>query len=359
MTIPIAPLVPLTSETRWSDLLAVLIAADPSCVSTLLGLPSDPERVQVRREVSGGRQSRVDLLVDVDGQLTTVIEVKVLSGLGRGQLARYDDAWPDAGRRVLVFPGRLPIDGVAEAGWQPLPWEGLLAAFACSDDPWVARTAAAWQAHLLNATPALDGTTRWNDLVPEEGFVVAMRARMSWVRQRMSPPPGVDHDLVTSAAGVSSVARLFRPAARSGYSILAEAEENLPVRDYPKYAGHGPAVRGPSVKVCLRQDDVSTSAGFDWTYLLSLWPTMAAARNDWVTNTARPKAPHDRAGWETLVQAGGPRFLGVGYGEAQAKISRECMFGARFQLPPDVTLDEVVQALDETAGLVLALAAVP
>lgn len=86
---------------------------------------------------------------------------------------------------------------------------------------------------------------------------------------------------------------------------------------------------------------------------------MHAARNDWVTNTARPKASHDRAGWESLVQAGGPRFLGVGYGEAQAKISGECMFGARFELPPNVTLDQTVQALDQTAALVLALSAIP
>ena len=66
-------------------------------MSALLGLPSEPDRVRVRREVSGGRQSRVDLLVDVDGHLATVVEVKVLSGLGRNQLARYDDAWPTAG----------------------------------------------------------------------------------------------------------------------------------------------------------------------------------------------------------------------------------------------------------------------
>lgn len=347
MTIPITPLVPLTSETRWSDLLAVLIATDPACATALLGLPPEPERVRVRREASGGKEYRIDLLVDVDGHLRTVVEVKVLSGLGRNQLARYDKAWPDADRRVLVFPERLPIDGVAQAGWQPLPWEDLLAAFSASRNTWVAQTAAAWHAHLRASTPNLHGTTRWNELLLDEGFVVALRARMAWVRQRMSPPPGVDYDLVSSAAGVSWVARMFTPAARPGYSLLAEAEENLPVRNYPKYAGHGPAIRGPSVKVCLRQDDVTTSAGFDWGYLLALWPTMHAARNDWVTNTARPKASHDRAGWESLVQAGGPRFLGVGYGEAQAKISGECMFGARFQLPPNVTLDQTVQALDQ------------
>ncbi len=124
------------------------------------------------------------MLVDVDARLSTVIEVKVLPGLGRAPTRPVRRGVARRQRRVLVFPGRLTphIDGVGAAGWEPLG--RLLAAFAASKEPWVAQTAAAWHAHLRAATPALDETTRWNDLTPGEGFVVALRAWMSWVRQR-------------------------------------------------------------------------------------------------------------------------------------------------------------------------------
>ena len=71
---------------------------------------------------------------------------------------------------------------------------------------------------------------------------------------------------------------------------------------------------------------------------------------------ARPKAPHDRAGWQRMVASGGPPYLGIGFGEAQARRSHECMFGARFQLPADVQLAAVANALSATASLMLDLA---
>ncbi|MGZ4524679.1 MAG: hypothetical protein ACXVXO_14895 [Mycobacteriaceae bacterium] len=148
------------------------------------------------------------------------------------------------------------------------------------------------------------------------------------------------------------------PAKAPGYLIRVEAEENLPVRDYPKYASAtAPAVRGPSVKVCLVQTGVDTSRDFDWEYLLSLWQLMSAARSDWVTAPARPKAPHDRDRWQQMVARGGPRHLGIGFGDAQARRAHECMFGARFQLPPNVRLEQVVQALRGTADLMIDMAA--
>jgi hypothetical protein len=117
--------------------------------------------------------------------------------------------------------------------------------------------------------------------------------------------------------------------------------------------GDGTRPTGPSIKICLVQIDVATSAGFDWDYLRSLWEIMGPAREDCVTAPARPKAPHDRAGWQRMVANGAPKYLGIGYGEAQARQAHECMFGARFQLPPEVTLQRVADELHGTADLML------
>jgi hypothetical protein len=84
---------------------------------------------------------------------------------------------------------------------------------------------------------------------------------------------------------------------------------------------------------------------------------MDAARDDWVRRSARPRAEHDRQGWQRMVAAGGPRFLGVGFGDRQARRFGECMFGARFQLPADVTLERVVAELESTVPLMLQMAA--
>jgi hypothetical protein len=162
---------------------------------------------------------------------------------------------------------------------------------------------------------------------------------------------------VTSSAGNSAVVRVYRYAAKEGYRVIAEVEENLPVRDYPNTAHEfSRRLRGPSVKVCLMQKNVYTSAWFDWDYLLQLWRMMEPARHDWVTTPAQPKAPHDRANWEAMIAKGGPRHLGIGFGEAQAKRRGECMFGARFQLPADVDLNTVVETMHQAAQLVHQLA---
>ncbi len=352
-------LVPLGSENRWSDLLAALIETDPGVVADLLDIGASLENVRVRREAPGLGRDRIDLAINVDGALRCVVEAKVLSGLGLGQLRRYGDAYPQVPSRVLVYPGRLPVHIGAQAGWREVTWEQLLRAFLASEHAWVAYTAGEWLAHLDRSMPVLNAATRWNDLRPGEDFVIAMRARMSWVYQHLSPPEPIKHDLVESSAGVSWVARMYLPAAADGYWVYVEAEENLPVRDFPALAGRGVEPIGPSVKVTLQQAGVRTSAGFDWDYLLSMWPAMAAARSDWVQNAAKAPAAHDREAWKAMVAKGGPRYLGIGFGEAQAKRHGSCMFGARFQLPRGVTLGEVTQALLETTGLMLKMAAIP
>lgn len=91
-----------------------------------------------------------------------MVEVKVLSGLGRDQLSRYRAALPDVPVRVAVFPERLSLDVGQQTGWQPVTWESLLAAFSTSANSWVSETATAWQRHLDAAMPAVgdSGGTR-------------------------------------------------------------------------------------------------------------------------------------------------------------------------------------------------------
>lgn len=360
MTTPIRHLVPLGAENRWSDLIATLIEIDPSPVAGLLGLGDSPRQVTVQREVAVGRD-RIDLVITANGETRCVAEAKVLSGLGLNQLRRYRDAFPDAPHHVLISPERLPIDAPRTSGWRSVYWEDLLRALTTSSVPHVAEIASAWLSYTDQEMPRLSADTRWNDLRTGEGFVIAMRARMAWVYRRLRPPPAVEHDLVSSSAGQSWVARLYLPAQKEGYWLFVEAEERLSVRDYPKLANdpRWGSVQGPSVKICLMQTGVRTSADFDWDYLRSLWPTMEAARKDWVTTSAKPKAPHDRAAWKQMVDAGGPRHLGIGFGDNEAKRSGQCMFGARFQLPADATLATIAEELDATTQLLLDLATIP
>ncbi|GIJ64787.1 hypothetical protein Vau01_123030 [Virgisporangium aurantiacum] len=351
---------PLGSEIRWSDMLATLIATDPLPLCELLDLSvRRPEDLRVRREVTIGAKHQPDLILELDGRRLALIEVKVLAGLGPAQLNGYLAAVPDADRYVVVYPERLVIDVAAQPPWCGLTWEYLLKAHTTSANAWVSTTATAWLAHLDASLPKVGADTVWNALTPGEDFVVAMRARMSWLHGQLNPPVPIDHDLVPSTAGVSWVVRLFADAAVPGYQILVEVEENLPVRDFPKLAlPGGQQPLGPSIKVCLRQDGVQTSAGFDWDYLLAVWPTMRDARSDWVRNRAQPKAAHDRQAYKTMVAKGGPPFLGIGFGEAQAKQSKACMFGARLQLQPTVRLADIKATLESLYELIEQMAAV-
>jgi hypothetical protein len=351
---------PLRSEAHWSDLLAVLIATDPFPFAKVLGLRQDLAGVQVRREAAVDRGSRPDIVLAAGGSCIAVVEVKVLAGLGARQLERYREAEPGAEAYALVYPEHLPVLPRDAGRWQGVTWERVLESYEGSGHPWAAATARAWRCHLDAALPKVGPQTRWDDLSQGEDFVIAMRARMAWLARQAEVPAGVEHDLVSSAAGVSWVARLYAETPVPGYWVMTEVEENLPVRDYPPFAGaDGRGPRGPSAKVCLYQYGVTTSAGFDWEYLLRLWPFMEQARSDWVRHAARPKAAHDREGHERIVAAGAPRFLGIGFGDAQTRINKACMFGARIQFPPGITLTQLSSEFAKLGELTFQLSQVP
>jgi hypothetical protein len=349
---------PLRSEPHWSDLLAVLIATDPEPFARLIGLDHDAAKLRVRRETVVDSDNRPDIILMSDGVCVAVVEVKVLAGLGTRQLERYREAEPSAKAYALVYPERLA--GLPEdvGMWRRLTWEAVLESYEGSGHPWVAATARAWRCHLDAALPKVGPETRWNDLREGEDFVIAMRTRMSWLSGQVKAAAGLEHDLKPSAAGVSWVARLYAKTPVHGYWIMTEIEENLPVRNYPRLAGGSTRPRGPSAKVCLYQYGVRTSTGFDWEYLLRLWPFMEEARTDWVRRAARPRAGHDREGHARIVAAGAPRFLGIGFGDAQTRINKACMFGARIQFPADITLAQLADEFTALGDLTFQLAQV-
>jgi len=350
---------PLRSETHWSNLLAVLTATDPAPLSKVLGLRCDPARLLVRREALVDRANRPDIVLVADGVRVAVVEVKVLAGLGARQLERYREAEPGADVYALVYPERLAVPLQQAGAWQGLTWETVLESYEGSSHPWAAATARAWRSHLTSALPKVGPETRWNDLSEGEDFALAIRTRMAWLSHQVHLPAGLEHDLVPSSAGVSWVARLYAKTQLPDYWIMTDVEENLPVRDYPPLArAGGTKPRGPSAKVCLYRHGVRTSAGFNWEHLLRLWPVMDQARADWVQHAARPKARHDRDGHERIVAAGAPSFLGIGFGDAQARINKTCMFGARVQFPGDITLAQMSKEFAALGELTLQLAQV-
>jgi hypothetical protein len=349
-------IVPLDNENRWTDLLAVLISTDPIAAAGPLGLADVEGRdVTVSREVREGGE-RVDLQVHVDGRLLTVLEAKVLSGLGPTQLARYDRAYPAAETRLLAYPARLVIDPGTSSSWRGITWEALLGAFAASMDPWVARTSSAWLEHLADALPTVHADSRWNDLHAGDPVPLVMRARMSWIYSHLAPPAPLVTDFLASGGSKGWVARLHMPAPRTGYMIAAEVEDTS-ARNWPAHLKPDATnpVAGPRIWVGLRQHNVPGSERFDWDYLASLQPLMHAARGDWTTTGPRLRAAHDRAGWQRI---GSPRDLGYGFGHREATKRHVCMFGARFQLPADTRLADIVDELHTVARLLLDMATI-
>ena len=88
-------------------------------------------------------------------------------------------------------------------------------------------------------------------------------------------------------------------------------------------------------------------------------PTGKKARDGraWQTTSARPNHPTDRKNWQSIVEAGAPPWLGKGWGMRVASgPSRECMFGARIELPPTATLHQIDLELRSLQTLVQDLA---
>lgn len=259
---------------------------------------------------------------------------------------------------MLLTLGRLPLYLPADSSWLQLSWEEVLAAYALSADVWVATFARAALSHLSTALPEVSADLRWCDVAAGEDFALALRARQAWVFGAVDEPAAGEKRLHPASGGRSWVTTLRIPTAREGYEVLVEAQEDLPVRSWPRAAGDGESVlpKGPSVRICLLQRGVTTSAGYDWDWLLRLWQEhMSKVDKPWVTNSPNLKAAHDRAGRQRILDKGGPPFLGIGYGERQTQLTGECLLGARYLLG-DVALQDVADDQNETAAMAAQMA---
>lgn len=358
--------VPAWNEHRWSDLLAALIRTDPAPIGRLIG--AEPVQVEREKAIPGDSprtSDRLDLLLSRGNGQVAAIEVKVLSDLGLDQLDRYRAAFPDAGSYYVLHLGSLPVNVHSVAPWQSLTWEDVLAAHAASEHPWVAMTAQAWLAQLDTLIPKVDAATVWN-AVPGDvaGFELALRARIAWLGHH-GAPSGLGCDIVQSSGGGSWVLRLWADTSAPGLRVQVEVQEGMPAYEW----GFDPArrfrdrLRGPAPLVGLRLSDVDTSADFDWGLLhrvfaahvldgqgspLPQWP--------WQLTSASPRHRVDRAAWTAMIDAGGPKWLGKGFGMATATRHRECLFGARMQFDPSLTLAQVRDQIAALAPLIVALA---
>lgn len=359
--------IPAANENRWSDLLATLIATDPRPMADLIGVEFDAVRREVVIPGQVGRKSdRLDLLLLSQGLEVAAIEVKLLSDLGPQQLERYQVAFPTAGEYRVLHLDTLPVNLLGASPWESLTWESMLIAYARSTNAWVATTAQAWLVQLGSLVPAVGADTVWND-VPDDaaGFELALRARIAWLSRRMDSWCDLLHDIVPSSGGGNWAVRIWAPAPTPGHFVTAEIQEGLTAYEWKAdpnrpYRERAP---GPVVLLGLRQDNVTTSADFDWSLLHRLFATnvlddAGAPRDDraWHLTAPRPNDPIDRANWQAIVEAGAPRWLGKGWGMKVAQSAQSCLFGARFQLAPGSRLGEIDSELRRLQPLIARMA---
>jgi hypothetical protein len=360
--------IPGWSENRWSDLLASLIKTDPAPIAELIGSAPDDVRREVAVPGEASRKSdRLDLLLTQGGRQVAAIEVKVLSDLGLDQLARYTAAFPDASARYVLHLAALPVNTTTAPGWGELSWETVLASYSRSAHPWVAATAKAWLGQLDDLVPAVDAGTVWND-VPDDppAFELALRARIAWLAHHLDGL-SLERDLVQSSGGGSWVLRFWTDTAVPNLRVHIEVQEGMTAYQWapdPRRR-YRDRLKGPAPVVSLRLSDVDTSEAFDWDLLRRVFAEHVLNANGdplpdwpWQLTPANPRHPVDRAAWKAMVEAGGPKWLGKGFGMAVAtKAYRECVFGARMQLAPTLTLGEIRDELLRLEPLVLAMSA--
>ncbi|MCX5039891.1 PD-(D/E)XK nuclease family protein [Streptomyces coelicoflavus] len=349
-------LLSINSENAWSDLLATLMIADQAITRSVLGINVDSP-LQIRREVSKSRgrkaSDRPDLVVQANGQVVAVVEVKLLAGLGIEQLERYyryvAEEDRDDCRFVAVSLQRFRLDTAHAQDWQNLTWEELIAPFASSPVPWAATTATAWTSHIESQVPKVDAHTIWNQ-IDDIDLYLALRLRAAYMYDNVALPGGSSKAIREIGSGGLYVAIVDAPIPGSGYTVRWDATESLPTQEVGKLVD-GSGLRGVDFRFFLVQQRVTSSKAFDWDHLALLWQEYLV-QEDWIP--WRPHPPRKTLQWEKdgvarLKALGAPAFLGAGYGEKQAKLSGEVEFGARFVLPPSTTLKEATEVLSRVA----------
>lgn len=359
-------LLSINAEGAWCDLLASLMQTDQASTRRVLGLDS-AEEIVVRREVSRsrgpGRADRPDLVVYQGARVVAVIEAKLLASLGEEQLERYTAMLAPGDRAacrfLVVSLGGLRLGSSHAPLWENTSWEELVAGYRDSDSSWVAATARAWLAHIRETVPVVDGATRWNDIGAEDIYL-ALRLRSMYLHDHVDVPEGARRALTEIGSGGLFAAQVDAPIAGTAYSVRWEATEALPTQDVGRAKGAA-ALRGVDIRFFLVQQGVSTSAHFDWDHLAYLWHAYLADEDwiPWQRGVPRKRVDWEQEGVRRLLAQDAPPFLGVGYGEGQARLSREVLFGARFVLPATSTLDEATQVLSRVGRIGARMAADP
>ena len=229
-------------------------------------------------------------------------------------------------------------------------WEQLLSQFASSSVEWVAVTAQAWIAHIDSQVPVVDGTTVWNKIGRKSDLYLGLRLRSAYLYDNVVVPIGSSRSLREIGSGGLYVAVVDAPIRNSGYTVRWEATESLPTQDVGRLVD-GSGLRGVDVRFFLVQQGVTTSREYDWDHLGHLWRIYLEPEQwiKWRTGVPQKKVDWERDGVLRLHRSGVPTFVGVGYGEGQAKLSGEVEFGARFVLPPTSTLNEAADVLSRVA----------
>ncbi|WP_123380469.1 hypothetical protein [Pseudokineococcus lusitanus] len=119
-----------------------------------------------------------------------------------------------------------------------------------------------------------------------------MTARLSWVAARLRRSTSWD-PLLAPGSSTREVLHVEVPTARPGDAAVLRVVDGLPAQRRPATAGPDVVPAGPYVLVGLRQD-IDAGRRFDWSRLAAVWPLMAAARDDWEREPARPRAAEDR-----------------------------------------------------------------
>lgn len=324
------------------------------------------EREVVVRKAGSRTSDRLDLLLSYHSKPVAAIEVKVLSDLGIDQLDRYDEAFPAVKHRGVLHLDSLPVGLEASSGWQSLSWEHLLDAYTLSTHPWVAMTASAWLEQLGSLVPQNSPVTVWND-VPDDpaGLELALRARIAWLAHGFSGP-GLTWNITQSSGGGAWVLRAWASTSLPDLQVQLEVQEGLNPIEWQAApdAPYRDRLRGPAPLVGLRLSNVDSSARFDWELLRQVFATHVFDDHGsprpgfpWQTSSASPRNPVDRANWRTMVDAGGPRWVGKGFGMAvaQQRRYRECLFGARMQLRPDMELGTILTELTRIGPLLTSI----
>jgi hypothetical protein len=176
---------------------------------------------------------------------------------------------------------------------------------------------------LASLVPVVSALTVWN--VPDDpaGFELALRTRVAWLASQMDMWCDLEHDIVPSSGGGNWAARMWASCSAEGHFVTAEVQEGLtayewrPDPDRP-YRDRLP---GPVVLLGLRQEDVTTSADFDWSLLHRMFAAHVIDETEYrstgapgtsrrlaltirlTARTSRPSSkPEHRAG---LARAGG------------------------------------------------------